>query len=145
MEFCHKLKSAENKTYRLPTEAEWEYACRAGTTTAFYFGDDDEDLRDYAWYCVNSGASTQRVGRKEANDWGLYDMHGNVFELVADWHGYYATTWTASIPLALPPARAESFAAVPSTSPRTIAAPACEITVPGVQTSQRRVPYRHGD
>jgi formylglycine-generating enzyme required for sulfatase activity len=89
MEFCQKLKTSENRTYRLPTEAEWEYACRAGSTTAFYFGDDDDSLRDYAWFCINSGGSSKPVARKEPNKWGLYDMHGNVFEWCADWHGYY--------------------------------------------------------
>lgn len=83
-EFCRRLSQKENKQYRLPTEAEWEYACRAGTTTAYYSGADEASLAKAGWYLRNSGNQSHPVGQKLPNRWGLYDMHGNVSEWCAE-------------------------------------------------------------
>ena len=90
-EFCRKLSAlpAEKSSgyvYRLPTEAAWEYACRAGTTTKSCFGDSESALGDYAWYDGNSGGTTHTVGGKKPNPWGLYDVYGNVWEWCHDWY-----------------------------------------------------------
>lgn len=94
VEFCQRLSALPEekkagRVYRLPTEAEWEYACRAGSQTAYSFGSDEKSLVNFGWYDFNSKGITHAVGLKKANAWGLYDMHGNVFEWCADWYGVY--------------------------------------------------------
>jgi formylglycine-generating enzyme required for sulfatase activity len=91
-EFCRRLSQREGKTYRLPREAEWEYACRGGTTTRFHFGDDESRLGEYAWFGGNAYDKDENyahaVRQKKPNPFGLYDMHGNVHEWCADWYDY---------------------------------------------------------
>jgi formylglycine-generating enzyme required for sulfatase activity len=88
-EFCKKASEKAGLLVRLPTDAEREYACRAGTTTTYYSGDTDADLDKAAWYIANSKNTTHPVGKKAANAFGLYDMHGNVWEWCRDWFEGY--------------------------------------------------------
>ena len=87
IEFCGKITKLSGRHYTLHTEAQWEYACRAGTDTEYSFGNDEKDLGKYAWFEANSNNQTQPVGQKDPNAWGLHDMHGNVWELCLDLYG----------------------------------------------------------
>lgn len=94
VEFCRRLSELPEevkagRVYRLPTEAEWEYACRAGNQSAFSFGENSTLLDDYVWYMDNDKDQTHPVGEKKPNAWGLHDMHGNVWEICLDWVGDY--------------------------------------------------------
>jgi len=119
VEFCNKLSTKEGlmpvytitsatvtpnweaNGYRLPTEAQWEYACRAGTMTNWYFGSTESQLVNYAWYTSNSNSRTHQVGLKQANSWGLYDMHGNVYEWCWDRYSssYYGESGNTNNPM----------------------------------------------
>ena len=100
--FCNELSKREGEKYRLPTEAQWEYACRAGTTSVYSFGGDASQLDKYAWTRMNAWdigeRYAHRVGEKLPNPWGLYDMHGNVWECCQDWYGPYESLTEVSDP-----------------------------------------------
>ena len=103
MAFCRKLSEKTGRDVRLPTEAQWEYACRAGATTRFSYGDDPDysRLTQYAWYDVNAFNTGHKyaheVAQKRPNAWGLYDMHGNLWEWCSDWYHHSSYTKAASV------------------------------------------------
>ena len=120
-DFVAKLSEKTGRKFSLPSEAEWEYACRAGSTTEFCYGDAEAGLGEYAWYSANSGRMTHLVGQKKPNKWGLHDMHGNVWEWCEDvFHDSYegaptdGSSWVEGGNQALRVLRGGSWSGIPS-------------------------------
>lgn len=103
MEFCENVSQKTGKPVDLPLEAQWEYACRAGTKGRFSFGDDANTLGDYAWYSRNSEVKTHAVGEKKPNEWGLYDMYGNVSQWCDDWYTFFYADGNKAYPQGINP------------------------------------------
>jgi formylglycine-generating enzyme required for sulfatase activity len=121
MEFCKEVSEKTGQTVQLPTEAQWEFACRAGTTTTYYTGDTEADLGRAAWYGANSKGKTHPVGQKESNAFGPHDMHGNVWEWCEDvFHDSYegaptdGSSWVEGGNQALRVLRGGSWSGIPS-------------------------------
>ena len=126
--YCVWLTGQTGRTYRLPSEADWEYACRAGTATRWSCGDDAQALKDYAWFGDNSGGRTHPVGEKRPNPWGLHDIHGNVCEWVQDgWHDDYAGA----------PTDGSAWGASSDTAGRVLRGGSWWVTAGGVRVSTR--------